>query len=42
MEIPEDKCDPKVASFFVNLLKFLERIHVFGDLGEDAGERAHQ
>ena len=42
MEIPEDECDPKVASFFVHLLIFLERVQGFGDLGEDAGEQVQQ
>ena len=42
MEIPEDECDPKVTSFVCSLLIFLERVQGFGDLGEDAGEQAHQ
>ena len=42
MEIPEDECDPKVAFLFVHLLRFLEQVQGFGDLGEGAGEQAHQ
>ena len=33
---------PKLHILFVHLLRFLEQIQGFGDLGEDAGERAHQ
>ena len=33
---------PKLHLLFVHLLIFLERVQGFGDLGEDAGERAHQ
>ena len=33
---------PKLHLFFVNLLRFLERVQGFGDLGEDAGEQMHQ
>ena len=33
---------PKLHLLFVHLLRFLERVQGFGDLGEDAGERAHQ
>ena len=33
---------PKLHLLFVHVLRFLERVQEFGDLGEDAGERAHQ
>ena len=33
---------PKLHLLSVHLLKFLEQIQVFGDLGEDAGEQAHK
>ena len=33
---------PKLHLLFVHLLIFLERVQGFGDLGEDAGEQAHQ
>ena len=33
---------PKLHLLFVHLLRFMERVQVFGDLGEDAGEWAHQ
>ena len=33
---------PKLHILFVHLLIFLERVQGFDDLGEDAGERAHQ
>ena len=33
---------PKLHLLFVHLLRFLERVQGLGDLGEDAGERAHQ
>ena len=33
---------PKLHLLFAHLLRFMERVHGFGDLGEDAGERAHQ
>ena len=33
---------PKLHLLFVHLLRCLERVQRFGDLGEDAGERAHQ
>ena len=33
---------PKLHLLFVHLLIFLEWVQVFGDLGEDAGERDHQ
>ena len=33
---------PKLHLLFVRLLRFLEQVHGFGDLGEDAGEWAHQ
>ena len=33
---------PKLHLLFVHLLRFLEPVQVFGDLGEDSGERAHQ
>ena len=33
---------PKLHILFVHLLRFLERVQGFGDLGEDAGERSHQ
>ena len=33
---------PKLHLLFVRLLRFLERVQLFGDLGEDSGERAHQ
>ena len=33
---------PKLYILFVHLLIFLERVQVFGDLGEDADEQAHQ
>ena len=33
---------PKLHILFVHLLRFLERVQGFGDLGEDAGEQAHQ
>ena len=33
---------PKLHPLFFHLLRFLERVQGFGDLGEDAGERAHQ
>ena len=33
---------PKLHILFVHLLRFMERVQGFGDLGEDAGERAHQ
>ena len=33
---------PKLHLLFVSLLIFMERVQVFGYLGEDAGERAHQ
>ena len=33
---------PKLHLLFVHLLIFLEQVQGFGDLGEDAGERAHQ
>ena len=33
---------PKLHLLSVHLLIFLERVQLFGDLGEDAGERAHQ
>ena len=33
---------PKLHLLFVHLLIFLERAQGFVDLGEDAGERAHQ
>ena len=33
---------PKLHLLFVHLLRFLERVQVFGDLGEDASEWAHQ
>ena len=33
---------PKLHLLFVRLLIFLELVQEFGDLGEDAGERAHQ
>ena len=33
---------PKLHIFFVHLLIFLVRVQVFGDLGEDSGERVHQ
>ena len=32
----------KLHLLFVHLLRFLERVQGFGDLGEDSGERAHQ
>ena len=32
----------KLHSLFVHLLRFLEQVQGFGDLGEDAGEWAHQ
>ena len=33
---------PKLHILFVHLLRFLEQVQGFSDLGEDAGERAHQ
>ena len=33
---------PKFHLLFVHLLIFIERVQGFVDLGEDAGERAHQ
>ena len=33
---------PKLHLLCVNLLRFMERVQGFGDLGEDAGERAYQ
>ena len=33
---------PKLHLLFVYLFKCLERVQGFGDLGQDAGERAHQ
>ena len=33
---------PKLHILFVHLLRFLKRVQGFGDLGDDAGERAHQ
>ena len=33
---------PKLHLLFVHLLRFLERVQGFGDLGEDSGERVHQ
>ena len=33
---------PKLHLLFVHLLRFMEQVQGFGDLGEDAGERAHQ
>ena len=33
---------PKLHLLFVHLLRFLVRVQGFGDLGEDAGEQAHQ
>ena len=33
---------PQLHALFVHLMIFLEWFQVFGDLGEDAGERAHQ
>ena len=33
---------PKLHLLFFHLLIFLERVQGFGDLGEDAGERAHR
>ena len=33
---------PKLHLLFVHLLRFLERVQRFGNLGEDAGERVHQ
>ena len=33
---------PKLQLLFVHLLRFLERVQGFGDLGEDDGEQAHQ
>ena len=33
---------PKLHLLFVHLLIFLERVQVFGDLGQDDGYRAHQ
>ena len=33
---------PKLHLLFVHLLRFLEQVQGFGDLGEDSGERAHQ
>ena len=33
---------PKLRLLFGHLLGFLEQVQGFGDLGEDAGERAHQ
>ena len=33
---------PKLHLLFVHLLRFMERVQGFGDLGEDAGERANQ
>ena len=33
---------PKMNLLFVYLFTFLERVQGLGDLGQDAGERAHQ
>ena len=33
---------PNLHLLFVRLLRFMEQVQVFGDPGEDAGERAHQ
>ena len=33
---------PKLHLLFIHLLIFLERVQVFGNLGEDSGEQAHQ
>ena len=33
---------PKLHLLFVHLLRFMERVQGFSDLGEDAGEQAHQ
>ena len=33
---------PKLHILFVHLLRFMERVQGFRDLGEDAGELAHQ
>ena len=33
---------PKLHILFVHLLRFLERVQGFGDLGEDTGEQVHQ
>ena len=33
---------PKLHLLFAQLLIFLEQVQGFGDLREDAGERAHQ
>ena len=33
---------PKLHLLFVHFLRFLEQVQGLGDLGEDAGERAHQ
>ena len=33
---------PKLHLLFVRLLRFLERVQGFGDLGEGSGEQTHQ
>ena len=33
---------PKLHLLFVHLLRFMEQVQGFGDLGDNAGERAHQ
>ena len=33
---------PKLHLLFVHLLRFMEQVQGFGNLGEDYGERAHQ
>ena len=42
METVEDKCSPKVHSIKDHAIYLLEKFGGYGDLGEDAGEKAHQ